>query len=85
MRLRKQLKCSFCGKKETEVAKLVAGPRVFICDECVALAARIMGGESPPDLPTTKEPGSLLGRLKKRWLQFLRAGTRRDVVPVSAP
>ena len=31
-----KLGCSFCGKKRTEVAKLVAGPGVFICDECVA-------------------------------------------------
>jgi hypothetical protein len=31
---RKQLTCSFCGKSESEVAKLVAGPKVYICDEC---------------------------------------------------
>lgn len=29
--------CSFCGKERTQVAKLVAGPGVFICDECIAL------------------------------------------------
>jgi ATP-dependent protease Clp ATPase subunit len=38
----KRLACSFCGKSADEVTKLVAGPRVFICDECVASAARIM-------------------------------------------
>ena len=36
------LKCSFCQKSEDEVEKLVAGPDVYICDECVAIAARIM-------------------------------------------
>jgi ATP-dependent Clp protease ATP-binding subunit ClpX len=36
------LKCSFCQKSENEVEKLVAGPNVYICDECVAVAARMM-------------------------------------------
>lgn len=43
---KRQLRCSFCRKNETEVAKLVAGPRVYICDECVALASRIMESDS---------------------------------------
>lgn len=34
---REKLACSFCGKPSTQVAKLVAGPGVFICDGCVAL------------------------------------------------
>ncbi len=36
------LNCSFCGKPHTEVRKLVAGPGVYICDECVALAESIV-------------------------------------------
>ena len=36
------LACSFCGKSATEVAKLVAGPKVYICDTCAALAIEIM-------------------------------------------
>jgi len=36
------LKCSFCQKSEDEVEKLVAGPHVYICNECVATAARLM-------------------------------------------
>ena len=39
---KKWLRCSFCGKDETQVAKLVAGPNVYICDACVAAARRIM-------------------------------------------
>ena len=31
----KELFCSFCGKSEHEVRKLIAGPRVFICDQCI--------------------------------------------------
>ncbi len=38
--------CSFCGKPNTEVATLVAGPGVYICDECVTLCQLIM--ESKP-------------------------------------
>ena len=36
------LACSFCGKNEHRVRKLVAGPSSYICDECVAIASRII-------------------------------------------
>jgi ATP-dependent protease Clp ATPase subunit len=36
------LRCSFCNKTEDQVAKLVAGPKVYICDECVTVAVRLM-------------------------------------------
>jgi ATP-dependent Clp protease ATP-binding subunit ClpX len=39
------LKCSFCGKTHHEVRKLVAGPGVYICDQCVDLAHRIVEEE----------------------------------------
>jgi hypothetical protein len=55
IRLRR-LSCSFCGKKEHEVLKLVAGPRVYICDECVAVANRLMADDADagrqPEAPT---------------------------------
>lgn len=35
-------RCSFCGKPRTEVAKLVAGPGVYICDVCVGLAGSVI-------------------------------------------
>ena len=38
----KTLRCSFCGKSEDQVARLVAGANALICDECVAKAARIV-------------------------------------------
>jgi ATP-dependent protease Clp ATPase subunit len=40
--------CSFCGKRRREVRKLVSGPRVFICNECVALCREIIGPRSSP-------------------------------------
>jgi hypothetical protein len=39
--------CTFCGKGNTDVKKLIAGPGVFICDECVALCVDIIAIEVP--------------------------------------
>ena len=41
----RSLKCSFCGKKQEAVKKLVAGPGVYICDECIALCNEIIEDE----------------------------------------
>jgi ATP-dependent protease Clp ATPase subunit len=50
------LHCSFCGKRRHEVRRLVSGPRVFICNECVALCRDIIGPRPPPvDEPRTPE------------------------------
>jgi len=57
------LKCSFCGKGQKEVRKLIAGPTVYICDECVHLCNEIMAEEFDTSfdvnlskkLPTPKE------------------------------
>ena len=43
---RKQVKCSFCGKAQEQVKRLVAGPGVYICDECITLCNEIIGEES---------------------------------------
>jgi len=39
------LKCSFCGKSQEQVRKLIAGPGVYICDECVELCNEILEEE----------------------------------------
>ncbi len=44
------LYCSFCGKSQHEVRKLIAGPTVFICDECVELCMDIIREEHKSDL-----------------------------------
>ncbi|WP_428825228.1 ATP-dependent Clp protease ATP-binding subunit ClpX [Azonexus sp. IMCC34842] len=64
----KLLYCSFCGKSQHEVKKLIAGPSVFICDECIALCNDIIRDELPEeaakagrsDLPTPREISSIL-------------------------
>jgi len=38
--------CSFCGKNQKEVTKLIAGPAVYICDECIQLCSEIIDEES---------------------------------------
>src|SRR5512147_1039314 len=45
----KALYCSFCGKSQHEVKKLIAGPSVFICDECIDLCNDIIRDESTGD------------------------------------
>jgi len=40
-----KLACSFCGKRQDEVWKLIAGPSVYICDECVALCVDILADQ----------------------------------------
>ncbi len=59
----KTLYCSFCGKSQHEVKKLIAGPSVFVCDECIDLCNEIIRDELPvstesvgkSDLPTPAE------------------------------
>src|SRR5436305_4979617 len=59
---KKLLLCTFCGKNQHEVRKLISGPTVFICDECVELCMDIIGEENKSSLvksrdgiPTPKE------------------------------
>ena len=62
------LKCSFCGKSQKEVRKLIAGPTVYICNECIALCNDIMAEELDASfdinitqkLPKPKEINSFL-------------------------
>ena len=49
------LKCSFCGKSQKQVIKLIAGPGVYICDECIELCVAIIDEEKVEKLETTPE------------------------------
>ena len=53
----KTLYCTFCGKSQHEVKKLIAGPSVFICDECIDLCNEIIRDELP-GLEAAKDSGS---------------------------
>jgi ATP-dependent Clp protease ATP-binding subunit ClpX len=63
----KMLYCSFCGKSQNEVKKLIAGPSVFVCDECIDLCNDIIRDESKSSpeeteihLPKPKEIANIL-------------------------
>jgi hypothetical protein len=63
------LACSFCGSTAAEVTRLIAGPRVFICDGCVARCNAILAEHPPGESarPTPSAPG------RHRWWHRLRA------------
>ena len=62
---RKTVRCSFCGKRQDEVARIIAGPGAYICNECVHLCMSILEDvenqddvihtDSPDDIPTPRE------------------------------
>ena len=67
---KKSLRCSFCGKAENQVHRMIQGPGVRICDECVQLCMSILddgyqpgpeaGYETPDQLPTPREIKAVL-------------------------
>jgi len=67
---KKQLKCSFCGKSQEQVKRLVAGPGVYICDECIELCSEIIEEEFEEakndaeldDIPKPKEINDILNQ-----------------------
>ena len=61
------LKCSFCGKSQKQVKKLIAGPGVYVCDECIDLCNEIIEEElsesteiSFDNLPSPREISEFL-------------------------
>ena len=52
---KKPLHCTFCGKSQHEVRKLIAGPTVFICDECIELCMDIIGEENKSSLMKSRD------------------------------
>ncbi|ACY19306.1 ATP-dependent Clp protease ATP-binding subunit ClpX [Haliangium ochraceum] len=57
--------CSFCGKQRREVRKLISGPRVFICDECVKLCNDILAKEEAAERPQYPSPHEIVGELDR--------------------
>jgi hypothetical protein len=73
-KLRPTLHCSFCGKSQHDVEKLIAGPAVFICSECVAECNKWI--DAPPDTLAPKSRAHSLQDLQsfsdERLLQWLK-------------
>jgi hypothetical protein len=81
--------CSFCGKTQFEVSKLIAGPAVFICDECVGLCEDVivhMGGHDPANYIeaqgglATKSPEALASLRAKAGKRIAYARRMLEVV-----
>jgi hypothetical protein len=75
-RSRRDSRCSFCGKDQDQVGRLIAGPEVFICDECVRLCNEIIA--DPPSGPVatgTRGPKRSSWRDRLRW-PLLAGGLR---------
>jgi ATP-dependent Clp protease ATP-binding subunit ClpX len=62
--------CSFCGKSQNEVKKLIAGPAVYICDECIQLCSEIIEEESEKDARET-EINLIPSEIKKRLDEYV--------------
>ena len=65
----KGLKCSFCGKTQNRVRKLIAGPGVYICDECIGVCVDILGEELAP----------------ASHIQYTKAGEEKEAVELPTP
>ncbi len=70
---RRLLCCSFCGRDEATVSKLVAGPSVYICDECVALASRIMQSDGSSQAESRPQVDTLWARVRKFFADQMTA------------
>ena len=86
------LYCSFCGKSQHEVRKLIAGPTVFICDECVELCTDIIREEHKSSLvksragvPTPSEIKGVLDDYVIGQEQAKRVLSRGGAQPLQAP
>lgn len=73
----RMLACSFCGKSEADVAKLVAGPRVYICDQCAAEVIRIMDQASHIEDPSSASRRGLFRMAWVRIRELWHRGVRR--------
>jgi ATP-dependent protease Clp ATPase subunit len=74
------LSCSFCGKSQREVKKLIAGPQVHICDECIGLCNDIIAEEAERHAESAGEIRLFLWRLQRHEaaLSGLVGGVRRN-------
>ena len=79
------LKCSFCGKSQEQVRKLIAGPGVYICDECVDLCNEILDEElldtntAAASQPTQKSEPAEKRRTRSSNISFNQIPKPREI------
>lgn len=72
----KTMRCSFCGKNAEEVEKLIAGPGVYICGECVTLCVEWLESDSPappraPYLRASPDAAAMAGKPSDEVLELI--------------
>ena len=77
------LYCSFCGKSQHEVRKLIAGPTVFICDECVELCMDIIREETKPPGSSRRRGANAARDLRRSGRLCDRSGHAKRVLSVA--
>jgi cyclic pyranopterin monophosphate synthase len=83
------LRCSFCGKSQDEVKKLIAGPTVYICNECIDICTgiidrdqRLESSEASPEQPLRRSIRATIGPVMERRLSHMDAEGRVTMVDV---
>jgi ATP-dependent Clp protease ATP-binding subunit ClpX len=67
--MKRNLTCSFCNRTDQQVQRLIAGPKVFICDQCVAACNTILAEHPPGDATVTSATVQVKG--PRSWWQHL--------------
>ncbi len=80
--LTSKLRCSFCSKGQREVKKLIAGPSVYICNECVDICVEIMIDDSRREGADLSEVLPALSRAEEILMQ-VEPSRRVDHIPNS--
>ncbi len=65
----RELRCSFCGKMQNQVQRLIAGPGVCICNECVELCQSVLDDDMPAQRPRQSRPEQQITVLKPREIK----------------
>jgi len=73
------MRCNFCGKSHTEVAKLIAGPNVYICNECVVVCNLIIGDEQQTGSVKTSTPQCFFCGKSQDKVEKLFCGTQGNI------
>jgi hypothetical protein len=79
-KVRPDMICSFCGLPGGQVAKLIAGPKVYICDACVAAGEQVLRSDTPKESAGSHAPMELVPFSRKVRCSFCGQKPRRAVV-----
>ena len=90
---KRAIRCSFCGKHQDQVAKIIAGPGAYICNECVHLCMDILENMTPPegqmidpDMPDTiPTPREIKAYLEEKHAELIASGNKGQIMKTIMP